>query len=98
MEETMLYLEIAERSGSALYLDVHCVERRLEEGRTVLRVAGILGDGSYEGEVQVNCAEQVDITFADAWLNRRALDTFFRRIDPKVVCTALADAIKCRYQ
>jgi hypothetical protein len=99
MEEAMLYLQIAERSGSALYLDVHSVERRLEQGRPVLRVAGILGDGCYEGEVQVNCTEQVDdVTFADAWLNRRALDTFFSRIDPKTICAALAVAVKGRYQ
>jgi hypothetical protein len=98
MEEAMLYLEVAERSGSALYLDVHSVEQRLEKGRPVLRVAGVLGDGRYEGEVQVDCAEQVDITFADAWLNRRALHTFFARIDRKVVCAALAEAVKGRYQ
>ena len=94
----MLYLEVAERSGSALYLDVHSVERRLEKGIPVLRVAGILGDGSYEGEVQVNCTEHDDVTFADAWLNRRALETFFARIDRKLVCTALADAVRGRYQ
>lgn len=98
MEEAMLYLEVAERSGSALYLDVHSVERRLEKGRPVLRVAGILGDGSYEGEVQVNCTEQVDVTFADAWLNSRALATFFTRIDHKVVCAALVEAVQDKYQ
>jgi hypothetical protein len=98
MEEAMLYLEVAERTGSALYLDVHSVERRLERGRPVLRVAGVLGDGRYEGEVQVDCTEQVDVIFADAWLNRRALDTFFSRIDRKLVCSALAAAVKGRYQ
>lgn len=86
----MIYLCNSEQGNLAVYLDVHALERQ-ERG---FALSGILGDGHYEGDIMVEVGVEVDITFADLWLNRAGLETFFDRIDRGTVESALAEAAR----
>ncbi|HKL49375.1 MAG TPA: hypothetical protein VJ882_06960 [Desulfuromonadales bacterium] len=86
----MIYLCNSEQDNLAVYLDVHAMKRQ-ERG---FALSGTLGDGHYEGDVMVEVGLDVDITFADLWLNRTGLQTFFDRVDRNMVESALAEAAR----
>ncbi|NIQ95935.1 MAG: hypothetical protein GWO11_03165 [Desulfuromonadales bacterium] len=86
----MIYLCNSEQGNLAVYLDVHAMERQ-ERG---FALSGTLGDGHYEGDVMVEVGVDVAITFADRWLDRDGLETFFDRVDKRMVESALADAAR----
>ncbi|MFO7984069.1 MAG: hypothetical protein R6V08_11500 [Desulfuromonadales bacterium] len=86
----MIYLCNSEQDNLAVYLDVHAMKRQ-DRG---FALSGTLGDGHYEGDVMVEVGMEVDITFADLWLNRAGLQTFFDRVDRNMVESALADAAR----
>lgn len=86
----MIYLCNSEYGNLAVYLDVHAMERQ-EKG---FALSATLGDGHYEGDVMVEVGVDVDIAFADRWLDRAGLEGFFDRVDQRTVEAALADAAR----
>jgi hypothetical protein len=95
----MVWLDAVENDGHALYLDrARCVRQRNAAGETV-QLSGLLGDGSYEGEIQVTCsASGNDVTFADQWLAPRALAEFFQRVPRETVEAVLIDGCRARFR
>lgn len=93
----MVWLDAVEDDGNALYLDrVRCERLRTAQGER-LQLSGLLGDGSYEGEVQVTCSAcGAEVTFADQWLAPRALAVFFGRVARETVEAALIDSCRQR--
>lgn len=92
----MVWLNAAEANGNALYFDIYRTERHSGSDSHRYSFAGDLGDGSYEGEVQIEVGPGgVSITFADAWLNPQALQEFFRRSDRAAIETALDEICRC---
>jgi hypothetical protein len=82
----MVWLDAVERDGNSLYFDALRSVRRKTGAGEMLLLSGVLGDGSYEGEVQVNCtATGGEVIFADQWLAPRALADFFERIPRETV-------------
>lgn len=73
----MVWLDAVEAGGNGLYLEVLYRHRR----RTGAQVSVLLGDGAYEGEVQIEwTATEAIVTFVDHWLRPHALAAFFARI------------------
>lgn len=89
----MVWLNANEKHGCALYFDIYRTERH-EDPTPRYTFAGILGDGRFEGEVQIEIGPSVNITFADAWLNPSALEEFFTRVAQAEVELALQES--CR--
>jgi hypothetical protein len=84
----MVWLNAANENGSGLYLNIHRIDQR---SRSLFSLHGTMGDGYYEGEVLIEVGAGIDVTFADAWLDRSALDEFFRRAVRTDVEAALAE-------
>jgi hypothetical protein len=73
----MVWLDAVEEGGNGLYLEVLDRERR----RSGSHASVLLGDGAYEGEVQIEwTATEAIVTFVDHWLRPQALAAFFARI------------------
>ncbi len=85
----MIYIATAESDGSAIYFDIHAAERK----GGGLRVSGMVGDGSYEGEVLVETGHEVAVTFADAWLGGAGFREFLRRCGPRQLEAALVESV-----
>jgi len=75
----MLYLQTDGPESGELYFDIQQVEERRLRGRSFFAVTGICGDGRWEGEVLVEVAEEVEVTFVDEWLHVEHLKEFFQR-------------------
>jgi hypothetical protein len=73
------------------------VEARRELGETGFVVTGTLGDGLYEGEVQVEVSSTVETVFLDEGLDPQAVAPFFRRFGREEVCTAMAATVGSQY-
>jgi len=86
----MIYIGTTGNNGSAIYFDIHAVERR---GRGLL-ICGTLGDGCYEGEVLVEMGRSESITFADAWLGGAGFREFLARCDVPTMEGELLDAVR----
>ncbi len=84
----MVWLNAASENGSGLYLSIHRVE---EDGGSSVSLHGTIGDGYYEGEVLIEIGAQIVVTFADAWLDRAALEEFFHRVERSEVESALSE-------
>lgn len=84
----MVWLNAADENGNGLYLNIHRIEQR--EG-AAFALHGTMGDGFYEGEVLVEVAVGVKVTFADEWLDRRTLEEFFLRVPRSEVEGAVAE-------
>ncbi len=84
----MVWLNAANENGSGLYLNIHRIEER---AGSLFALHGTVGDGYYEGEVVIEVGEGTDITFADDWLDRSALNEFFGHVDRADVESALAE-------
>lgn len=81
----MLYLQIDGPEGGELYFDIQQVEERRLRGRTFFAVTGVCGDGRWEGEVLVEVADEVEVTFIDEWLHAERLKEFFQRHERPLV-------------
>ncbi|MBW2504239.1 MAG: hypothetical protein JRE16_06675 [Deltaproteobacteria bacterium] len=73
----MLYIDSLDIGGSAVYIDIHSVERSADG----MRICGTLGDGLYEGEVLIETGALSDVTFADTWLGGAGFRDFLERCD-----------------
>lgn len=75
----MIWLELANAQGQELYFDAWKRERsRTGAGELV---SGLIGDGSYEGEVLVELHdEECQLTFVDRFLDPDALRAFLDRV------------------
>jgi hypothetical protein len=95
--EIMVYLAVAEEMGSSLYFDIHRVEACPGGTEAGFIVSGIIGDGFYEGEVQVEVASGVDTIFLDDGLNPPGFTEFLDRFGREEVCAALGEAaLSCK--
>jgi hypothetical protein len=90
----MIVLGIQQETAGAVYFDIHHLQVGQEGPQPRYTVSGTLGDGWYEGEISVNFGGELEITFADEWLDRAALREFFSRVDRDEVCTALAGMLE----
>lgn len=86
----MIYLCNEEQSGQAVYFDLHQI--RTEGGGYVL--GGTIGDGLYEGEVQIDLDETAEVTFLDRFLAPTELSGFFGRVERGRVERCLLDAAR----
>jgi len=74
-EADMIYIGTTEPPGQAIYLEIHAIEQQGNQ----TSVSALVGDGCYEGEVLIECGEQIAITYADAWLGGVGLGDFLQR-------------------
>ena len=88
----MVWLNAEDVNGNGLYLHIHRMEQRVA-GQGIFALHGTVGDGYYEGEVLLEVGEDVEITFADQWLDRFSLESFFERTDRQKVESALARTV-----
>lgn len=86
----MIYIGATTNNGSAIYFEAYAVERQ-GRGR---RISGIIGDGSYEGEVLVETGCSDCVTFADAWLGGPGFVEFLSRCGADVLERALLDTVR----
>ncbi|WP_432820977.1 hypothetical protein [Trichloromonas sp.] len=85
----MVWLDVTGSNGSALYFVTDRIERQQGRGAAGFTLAGIVGDGQYEGEVIVEVGAVPEVTYIDAWLAARDFSAFERRIDLVQVTAAL---------
>ena len=86
----MIYIASTADNDSAIYFDIHSVER---QGRD-LRISGTIGDDSYEGEVAVEVGRSESVTFADAWLGGEGFREFLDRCCSISLENALLDSVR----
>ncbi len=89
-EGDMIVLKLNRETAGTVYFDVHHLHLRQEKDQARYVASGTLGDGWYEGEVAVTLGAPWQVTFADEWLDREALEEFFNRVAREEVCAALA--------
>jgi hypothetical protein len=87
----MVWLDVADNNGNALYFVTDRIERLSGMGAEGFTISGILGDGGYEGEVIVEVGENPRVTFVDAWLARGDFSRFVASIDRERVSAALTE-------
>ncbi|MEJ2201606.1 MAG: hypothetical protein P8X63_11440 [Desulfuromonadaceae bacterium] len=90
----MVWLEVTGNNGSALYFVVERLERRTAAGKARTEVAGLVGDGQYEGQVLLEVAGEVEVTFLDAWLRPRAFQDFLQGLEPEQLTAALSEVAR----
>ncbi|PNU20887.1 hypothetical protein C2E25_04660 [Geothermobacter hydrogeniphilus] len=89
----MVLLNSVTETGQVLYLDIWKREKSRAAAGGEL-VSGILGDGSYEGEVLVEItAGRCELTFLDQHLDPLALKDFFARVDREQLLEDLQEAL-----
>jgi len=86
----MIWLQMEEANGRALYFDIHRVEQRQQGERLCYSVLGMLGDGLDEGEVLIEVGSEVEVTFVDEWMPGRELPAFVAETGRETVSSALA--------
>ncbi|MEZ4598836.1 MAG: hypothetical protein R2940_03485 [Syntrophotaleaceae bacterium] len=90
----MIVLDVQQETTGAVYFDIHHLEVQKNRKKPCYLMAGTLGDGWYEGEVSVSFDDQMDVTFADEWLDRSSLEDFFRRVRREDICAALSGILQ----
>ncbi|ORJ59079.1 hypothetical protein [Geothermobacter hydrogeniphilus] len=89
----MVLLNSVTETGQILYLDIWKREKSRAAAGGEL-ISGILGDGSYEGEVLVEItAGRCEVTFLDQHLDPLALKDFFARVDREQLLEDLQEAL-----
>ncbi len=89
----MIWLDLMTEGGQGLYFDAWKRERR-RTGQGGELVSGLLGDGSYEGEVLVELAgDGCDLTFVDSFLAPAALRDFLSRVSVEALKAALQESL-----
>ena len=61
----MIWLDICDEQGNAIYFDIHHVEKRRVKRRWRHSVSGICGNGLFEVEVLVEPGSEGEVTFVD---------------------------------
>jgi hypothetical protein len=89
-EGDMIILNLNRETAGTVYFDIHHFHLHQEKDQARYVASGTLGDGWYEGEIAVTLDDPWQVTFADEWLDREALQEFFRRVAKEEVCAALA--------
>ena len=89
----MIVLGIHQETAGAVYFDIHHLQVRQQEKGHLYVASGILGDGWYEGEISVTFGEEMEVTFADEWLDQASMRDFFSRVAREEVCAALAETL-----
>ncbi|GAB4169166.1 MAG: hypothetical protein Tsb0017_16230 [Geothermobacteraceae bacterium] len=88
----MIWLDLANEQGQELYFDAWKRER-CRKGSGEL-ISGLIGDGSYEGEVLVELAERgCELTFVDRFLAPESLGAFLGRVSLDRLRQALEDSL-----
>ncbi len=85
----MITIEAATAAETMLYLDVHHGEMT-QRG---IRLCAILGDGWYEGEVILELGEEVEVTFADLYLDEGKIRPFLQRVGRGELESSIALAV-----
>lgn len=93
-EGDMIVLKLNQETAGTVYFDIHHLHLHQEKDQARYVASGILGDGWYEGEVAVTLGYPWQVTFADEWLDRGALQEFFSRVAREEVCAALAATLE----
>ncbi len=89
----MIVLGIPQETGGAVYFDIHHLQVSRQEEDPLYVASGTLGDGWYEGEISVTLGEELEVTFADEWLDQSSMREFFTRVGREEVCAALAETL-----
>jgi hypothetical protein len=89
----MIWLQMEEENGRALYLDIQRVEQRQQRERLCYSVVGMLGNGLEEGEVLIEVGSGVEVIFVDEWMPGRGLPAFVAEAGRETVSSALADEL-----
>jgi hypothetical protein len=85
----MVWLDVLTECGHGLYFE-SWKRTRQSRGPAAELVSGMIGDGSYEGEVLVELiSDRCEVTFVDRFLDPGALNEFLRRISKEEVIEAL---------
>jgi len=77
----MIWLNICEENGSALYLDIRGIEPRHRGNETIFSLTGVLGDGLDETEILIEIGRLVEVTFVDEWLHNGRRSDLLARLD-----------------
>ncbi len=77
----MVWLNVTDENGSALYFDVEKVEKTRIGKRGGYSLSGTIGNGQYEGEVLVDIGEVGEVVFVDQWLGDDGFSAFNRQVD-----------------
>lgn len=88
----MIWLDMTEENGSALYLDIRGIEPRRRRGETVFAISGVLGDGRDEAEVLLDVGSGVEVVFVDEWLGEGRLEGLLARVSREELVRALAES------
>jgi hypothetical protein len=88
----MVWLDICDEQGNAIYFDIHHVERRRIERRWRHSVSGICGNGIFEVEVLVEPGREGAVTFVDLSVGPTMNDRFIDRVDTNSLEVGLLEA------
>ncbi len=77
----MVWLNVADENGSALYFDVEKVERAQNGKSAGYSLSGTIGNGQYEGQVLVDIGAVGEVVFVDQWLGDAGFSDFNRQVD-----------------
>lgn len=88
----MVWLDICDEQGNAIYFDIHHVERRRIERRWRHSVSGICGNGVFEVEVLVEPGREGEVTFVDLSAGPTMNDRFIDRVDATSLEVGLLEA------
>lgn len=88
----MVWLDICDEQGNAIYFDIHHVERRRIERRWRHAVSGICGNGVFEVEVLVEPGREGEVTFVDLSVDPAMNGRFIDRVDSSSLQTGLLEA------
>lgn len=88
----MVWLDICDDLGNAIYFDVHHVERKRVERRWRHAVTGICGNGLHEVEVLVEPAGRGEVTFFDLSPGAKSLDGLLGSVNTSCLESSLVIA------
>ncbi|TYP00010.1 hypothetical protein EDC39_101170 [Geothermobacter ehrlichii] len=89
----MIWLDLMTEGGQGLYFEAWKRERQ-RTGSGGELVSGLIGDGSYEGEVLVELADDgCDLTFVDSFLAPADLRAFLSRVSVEELKAALRESL-----
>lgn len=90
----MVWLDISDEFGNAIYFDIHHVVRQRSGRRWRHSVNGVCGNGLFEIEVLVEPAEQGEVTYLDLSAGAFAGKQLLSGIDSLNLESGLIDAAR----
>jgi len=88
----MIWLDICDEQGNAIYFDIHHVEKRRVQRRWRHSVSGTCGNGLFEVEVLVEPGNEGEVTFVDLSRGTGLHSRLLAGIDAASLQTGLLDA------